>query len=226
MNMMMMVLGVSACAGLLVGRFVNWIARYAPRLSASRSAARPTPESGLSVAKWRGLVLHPLWPDVATELAAAVVYAYLGQRFGLSWRTFYLALACAFFLLIAVIDLRYRLVLNVMVYPALMLGLLLHAVPPGRDAVISLVGGLFGLGPFLATAWVRPGGIGGGDIKLAALIGLVLGFPQVLYALMLGALAGGGVACALLLTRHRGWASTMPYAPFLCLGVIIALLFA
>jgi prepilin signal peptidase PulO-like enzyme (type II secretory pathway) len=159
------------------------------------------------------------------ELFTAILFAYLWERFGPSWKLLLLAFNCSFFLLVAIIDLRYRLVLNVMVYPAMVVALLLRLVLPGSSAGTALAGGAIGLAPFLLTALLRPGGLGGGDVKLATLIGLILGFPNVLWALALGILAGGITAILLLLTHLGELKSHIPYAPFLCLGAIVALLY-
>jgi leader peptidase (prepilin peptidase)/N-methyltransferase len=162
---------------------------------------------------------------VAVELFTALFFAYLWERFGPSWRSLSLAFNCSFFLLVAITDLRYRLVLNVMVYPAMVVTLFLRLMPPGEGMVTTLVGGAIGLALFLLTALLRPGGLGAGDVKLATLIGLILGFPKVLWALALGIVAGG-IAAILLLLTHRGeLKSQIPYAPFLCSGAIVALLY-
>ena len=78
---------------------------------------------------------------------------------------------------------------------------------------------------FLLAALIRRGGLGGGDIKLAALIGLVVGFPEVLWALAAGIVAGGIAALILVFLARWEIKSHIPYAPFLCLGAIIALLY-
>jgi prepilin signal peptidase PulO-like enzyme (type II secretory pathway) len=159
------------------------------------------------------------------ELFNALLFAYLWERFGPSWRLLVLASWCSFLLLIALIDLRYRLVLNVLIYPAAVVALLLRSVPPGRDTLTALLGGAVGLSLFSLVALVRRGGMGAGDVKLAALIGLMVGFPQVLWALTLGILAGGVMALFLLLTHLRELKSYMPYAPFLCFGAVITLVY-
>jgi leader peptidase (prepilin peptidase)/N-methyltransferase len=95
----------------------------------------------------------------------------------------------------------------------------------GGDALAVLVGGAFGFAIFAAVALVRPGELGGGDVKLATWIGFVFGFPNALWALMVGVFAGGAIA-VVLLASHRGDSkSEMPYAPFLCLGALVALLY-
>lgn len=134
-------------------------------------------------------------------------------------------LASVFFLLIASIDLRYRRIPDALVWPAMAGTLLLRGLPLGKHTLATILGGLIGLLPFLLVALHSPGTLGGGDVKLAALIGLMAGFPQVLWPICLGILAGAAVAIALILAGHREARSQMPYAPFLCLGALISLLY-
>ncbi len=221
---------VLAVMGLLLGSLLNWAGDYLPRFASNRAAFPPAARPASAV--WQRLISFASrksrptssWLSVAVELATAALLAYLGQRFGWSWKLLYLAVACSFFLLVAIIDLKYRLVLNVLVYPAAALALLLHSVPPGRDTLAALLGGAVGLSPFLLAALLKPDGMGGGDVKLAALIGLWVGFPHVLWALSLGILAGAVTALVLLLTRRWSLTRHMPYAPFLCLGMVLSLL--
>ena len=166
------------------------------------------------------------WSRVAVELFSALLFAYLWARFGSSWRLLALASYCSFLLLIAVIDLRHRLVLNVLIYPAAVVAVLLRFLPPGEDALATLLGGAVGLTSFSLVALLTRGDMGAGDVKLAALIGLMVGFPQVVWALTLGILTGGIVALFLFLTSLRELKSYMPYAPFLCLGAAITLVYA
>lgn len=156
----------------------------------------------------------------------ALLFAYLWSRVGPSWRLLSLTAGCCFFLLVAAIDLKYRLVLDVMIYPAAVVALLLQIVSPKRDVLAALAGGALGFSVFLVTALVKQGGVGGGDIKLSGLIGLVVGFPEVLWALALGIVAGGITALLLMLSPRWKLKSHMPYAPFLCLGAVIALLYS
>jgi prepilin signal peptidase PulO-like enzyme (type II secretory pathway) len=223
-----------AIAGLFLGSFFNWAADYVPQF-ASKAITKSSPR--LAPAVWHLLTsftfrassmrLPPSFRlSIAVELTAALLFAYLGQCFGPSWKLLYLAIVCSFFLLVAIIDLKYRLVLNVLVYPAMAVTLLFHSMPPGWDTLITLLGGMFGLAPFLLMAWLRPGELGAGDVKLAALIGLVVGFPLVVYALIVAVLAGGITTLVLLLTRRWNLESHIPYAPFLCLGAIFSLVYA
>lgn len=236
--------------GLLVGSLINWVGDYLPRFASSSPApsyessggqpvlaltsiacTEPTRSGGSALwhllTSWRSWTrlqrLH--WLGAGVELFNALLFAYLWQRFGPSWRLLVLASYCSFLLLIAVIDLRHRLILNVLIYPAAVVALLLRFVPPGEDALTTLLGGAVGLTFFSLVALLRRGDMGAGDVKLAALIGLMVGFPQVLWALTLGILAGGVVALFLLLTHLKELKSYMPYAPFLCLGAAVTLVY-
>jgi prepilin signal peptidase PulO-like enzyme (type II secretory pathway) len=224
---------VCIAAGLAIGSFINGSADYLPRFASSAPVSiRPTRYS-LALWQWlkwlasrRGLrFLVANWPSIAVELGTVLLLVYLWQRYGLSLKFFYLAVTCSFFLLIALVDLRYRLVLNVLIYPTGALVLLSHAMPPGREMLLALVGGAFGLLPFLLAILLKPGGIGAGDVRLATLVGLVVGFPQVVYALLVAVLMGGIMAAVLLLTRRWTLTSHIPYAPFLCLGAISILVY-
>lgn len=212
-------------AGVLAGSLINWAADSLPRFASQ--PPRPRPTARLEIGLWR-LVrtsLSERRPEAAMEIAAALLYAFIWVRSGLSWRLLLLIVAGTFFLLVAAIDLKHRLVLDVLVYPAGIIALLLHLLLPEGRFLAALVGGAFGFFTFLFTALLRPKGLGGGDVKLAAVIGLATGFPEVLWALALGIVSGGIAALILVLVAHREAQSTMPYAPFLCLGAIVALLY-
>lgn len=227
---------INALVGLVVGSLLNWASDYLPRFASSSVApsfeTTPRPTSALwyllrtfTSRKDQPRFPRYSWLGVGVEILTASLFAYLWKQFGLSWRLLSVASGCSFFLLIAIIDLKHRLVLNMLVYPAMVVALLLHSLPPGKDTVAALLGGAVGLFPFLLVALMKPGSMGGGDVKLATLIGLTAGFPQVLWALSSGILAGGFAALFLLLTRRWALRDQIPYAPFLCLGVIVAFVY-
>jgi leader peptidase (prepilin peptidase)/N-methyltransferase len=66
--------------------------------------------------------------------------------------------------------------------------------------------------------------MGWGDVKLAALIGLATGFPLVFVAIIMGAILGGIVAVALMITKKRKRRETIPFGPFLALAAMVTLL--
>ncbi|MDH5364236.1 MAG: A24 family peptidase, partial [Dehalococcoidia bacterium] len=87
-----------------------------------------------------------------------------------------------------------------------------------------VVGGSIGFALLLLIAIISRGGMGWGDVKLAALIGLATGFPLVLLALLIGAIIGGLVAVALLIAKKRGRKEAIPFGPFLSLATLVTLL--
>ena len=160
---------------------------------------------------------------LGVEILTAALFIWLWARPAAAVESVWLSLLCCFLILVAIIDLKYRLVLNVMVFPAAALTMLIRWATPGTNMLAVLIGGAFGFAIFALAAYVRPGGLGGGDIKLATLIGLVFGFPNALWALMIGIFVGGTLAILMLLSHNGDSKSEIPYAPFLCLGALVAL---
>jgi leader peptidase (prepilin peptidase)/N-methyltransferase len=91
----------------------------------------------------------------------------------------------------------------------------------GATPLAAALGLAAGGGAFLVVAWLGRGAMGMGDVKLAAALGALLGFPLIVPGLLLGTLAGGLVALALLVTRRAGRKDTMAYGPYLALGAWI-----
>jgi prepilin signal peptidase PulO-like enzyme (type II secretory pathway) len=222
--------------GIGVGWLIGWLSDYLPRFSTSDDippeAARLCRPAVAQLAAtrpnhWRGLPdrQHWFWLHLAVEGLCATGAAILVHGLGLTWDMVGIASGLAFFLLIAVIDIKYRLVLNILTYPAIVLVLVIHAVIIRGDLLTVLLGGAFAFMIFFLTAWLRPGDIGGGDTKLATFLGLMFGFPGILWVLIVGVGLGGIAAVVLLLTQRFGAKSYMAYAPFLCLGGAVALLY-
>jgi prepilin signal peptidase PulO-like enzyme (type II secretory pathway) len=219
---------VAALMGALVGMGVSWAANSIPRLAyrlpVSSKTALSTAVPPLQQARPNGHKLSRLQREVG--LVSALLFAYFWARFGISWALLCVAGSYSFFLLIALVDLQYRLVLNLLVYPAIIAILFFHLWVLPQALLNMLLGGILAFSIFFLTAWLRPGQLGGGDIKLATLIGLAFGFPGVLWVLLVGAGTAGGTAVYLLLARGQGLKGRIPYAPFLCLGAMVALLYS
>ena len=166
------------------------------------------------------------------EIAAGLIFALLYWHFGLGPELGIMAFYACLFIVVFVIDLERGLILNKVVYPAMIVALLLALVPQPwltRWIVINGVanaalGGGVGFAIFLVIAIVSRGGMGWGDVKLVALIGLAVGFPLVLFSIILGAILGSIVALALMIARKRRFRETLPFGPFLALAAMITLL--
>ncbi len=165
------------------------------------------------------------------EIAAGLIFALLYWHFGLGPELGIMAFYACVFIVVFVIDLERGLILNKVVYPAMIVALLLALVPQPwltRWIVINGVanaalGGGVGFAIFVVIAIVSRGGMGWGDVKLVALIGLAVGFPLVLFSIIVGAILGSIVALALMIGRKRRFRETLPFGPFLALAAMITL---
>jgi prepilin signal peptidase PulO-like enzyme (type II secretory pathway) len=165
------------------------------------------------------------------ELATALIFALLSWHYGLSPALGIMAFYACLFIIIFVIDLEQGLILNKVVYPGMVVAFLLALYPwpwltqsVGMRVAYAALGGGIGFTLFLLIALVSRGGMGWGDVKLAALIGLATGFPLVFLAIIMGAILGGIVAVALVIAKRRKRRETIPFGPFLALATMITLL--
>jgi leader peptidase (prepilin peptidase) / N-methyltransferase len=170
------------------------------------------------------------------EALTAGLFAWLW-----AWNSTPLPLAVAtlytcILVIIFFIDLEHRLILNRVIYPAMILaaGLAVLRSLPGDPLGLSpvaptwglaLIGGGLGFLAIYLPAWLSKGGMGAGDVKLGAFAGLAVGFPAILAGLFWGFFAGGLLAAFLLVTKIRGRRDAIPYGPFLSAGAWIALLY-
>jgi len=165
------------------------------------------------------------------ELATAVIFALLYWHYGLSAELGVLIFYSCLFIVIFVIDLEHSLILNKVVYPGMIVALLLSLYPwpwfsesLGMRVAYAALGGAIGFVIFLLIALVSRGGMGWGDVKLAALIGLATGFPMVFVAIIMAAILGGIVAVALMIAKKRGRREMIPFGPFLAVAAMVTLL--
>lgn len=174
------------------------------------------------------------------EAGTAVAFTLVAWRFGpaavdaatvpdavAGWLTLVAFLVLtAVSIALALIDLDTKRLPNVIVLPSLLAGiLLLGAAAVLRGDVPALVGaGIGGAALFLfyfLLAVIKPGGMGGGDIKLAAVLGLYLGFlgwGNLVVGAFAAFLFGGLFSIALLIARRAGRRSQIPFGPWMILG--------
>ena len=130
----------------------------------------------------------------------------------------------AFLIGIALYDVRRHRIPNVAVYPAIIVALGVAFVRPDGPWWSFVLAGLGAAAFFVVLGSASGGAMGGGDAKLAALIGLVAGFPAVLVALFV-AFALGAIAGLLLMALGRlGRRDPLPFAPALAVGAATAAL--
>jgi leader peptidase (prepilin peptidase)/N-methyltransferase len=163
------------------------------------------------------------------EIATAAVFGFFAWHFGLGIQLGIALVYVSMFIVIFVVDLEHLIIPNRVVYPGMVVALMFSGLWagfegfwPGVGIVNALLGGAVGLALMLAPFLLFRDGLGMGDVKLAALMGLACGFPLVLVALMLGILYGGAVM--LLLFGVKGRKEAIPFGPFLAGGAVLTLL--
>ena len=224
--------------GLAIGSFLNVVAARVPLKRSIVSPGSACMSCGRAVAwydnvpvlsylalrgRCRGCGTSIGWVYPAVELVTALLVAGCFLAFGWSGTAFVAAFFCAVLVTVSATDLSHRIVPNVVVLPAAVVVLVaMTALHPSAEWAL----GAFGASLFLfLAALAYPKGMGMGDVKLALLLGAMLG-RTVPVALMLGMIAAL-VPSIVLLARHGSAARKMgiPFAPFLALGGIVALFF-
>lgn len=161
------------------------------------------------------------YPAIEATSAALAAGAILG--FGPTWEGLSAALLGVALVPVVVIDLQHKLIPDIIVLPAAALALAAAVASDPRRWWVSLAAAL-GAAGFLFLLWaLAPGGMGLGDVKLALLLGAVLG-ASVIPALLI-AFAGGAALGVVLLARFGSRARKMavPFGPFLAAGALVAL---
>ncbi len=173
-------------------------------------------------------------PRGLLEVATAALFVLAALRFGPSaelpaWLWFVAA-----GVLLSVIDLREHLLPNRVLLPATAGALLLLAVAAAAgdrwdDLLRAVLAGAAAFGVLFAMALISPAGLGMGDVKLAGLLGLLLGWlgwSVVLLGLLLGFLAQAVLGLVLLAVRRAGRDTELPFGPALAAGALTAAVLA
>jgi leader peptidase (prepilin peptidase)/N-methyltransferase len=183
-----------------------------------------------------GAAISPRYFIVEFLTGALAVGLFL--RFGLSAAFVAYAIFTAALLVISFIDLDTQIIPDVISLPGIVLGLLVSFLPAARVDHLSLppspldsfLGVLVGGGVLYLVAWLYElatgtEGMGGGDIKLLAMIGAFLGWPGVPLTLFFASMLGAVIGVVLMAISGKGLKLRIPFGPFLCLAALAHLFF-
>ena len=170
-------------------------------------------------------VQYPLVEGI-TALSSLCIYI----KFGLSWSyLFYFAFISAL-IAITIIDLYHQIIPDVISLPGIGVGLVASFFLPRITFLNSLIGFLLGGGTLFLVAtgyhWLfKREGMGGGDVKLLAMIGAFLGWKAVILTILSSSLIGSVTGILLMLMKGKDFKYAIPFGPFLALGAVFSLFY-
>lgn len=238
-----MLLSLAFLLGVVLGSFLNVCIR---RLPAGESIVSPPSHCPQCNARIRSRDNIPLLSYVAlrgrcracgtsipvrypvVEALTGGMLVLLAWRFGLSTRLVADVIFMAALIVVSFIDLDHQIIPDVISLPGIVVGLVFAVAGWGPPLVASVAGVLLGGGILYAVAagyqlLTGREGMGGGDIKLLAMIGAFLGWRGVLVTLVLGSFTGALIGIGLMAVRGADSRVPIPFGPFLALGAVCAL---
>ena len=226
--------------GLCIGSFLN-VCIY--RLPASKSIVHPRSmcsNCGTLIAAYDNIpVLSYLWlkgrcrhcqikislryPMV--ELLGGLFALGTFLKFGLTLEALIYYLFFAALLIVTFIDIDHRIIPNVITLPGIPICFAASFALPTITYREALLGILIGGGSLFLVAWIyslitKKEGMGGGDIKLLAMMGAIVGWQGVLFTIFLASLVGTLAGLAAMLQSRKGMKLAVPFGPFLSIGSI------
>ena len=233
---------ISAIFGAIVGSFLNVVilrlpddqqsiifpASHCPRCSSPLHWYENIPI--ISYLFLRGKCSHCQerisWQYPLVELMMAVLAAALMYRFQISIAAAGYFLFCAALLVIIVIDIHHQIIPDVISLPGIILGVLFSFISPTVTWQSSLIGLLVGGGVLYAVAFFyfllrKVDGLGGGDIKLLAMIGAWLGWQSLPFIIFASSFSGSIVGLIAMFYQKKGGKTRIPFGPFLSLAALV-----
>lgn len=168
------------------------------------------------------------WQYPIVELLSGLLFVWLFYRYSWSVRFVGYGIFCSLLLIISVIDLYHQIIPDELSLSGLVIGFVACFALKDITWIDSLLGILAGGGIFFAVAYGYEKfsgreGLGGGDIKLLAMIGAWLGVHSILLTIVLSSFLGAVVGVSLMLFKGKNFRMAIPFGPFLAVGALIYL---
>lgn len=227
---------VAALIGLSIGSFLNVVIYRLPRSISLLHPPSTCPKCGHRLA-WYDLVpvfsfllyrgrcryCHESisWQYPFIEALTATLFAAIAVKFGSPLEVVRHWVFASLLIAISVIDLHEHIIPNRLSIPGVTVGLVFSLFTPEPGIVDAAVGMLICGGLMLLLALLSNGGMGGGDIKLMAMIGSYLGWKAGLIGLFLGSAIGLIVSLGLIASGRMGRKDPIPFGPFLSAGAML-----
>jgi leader peptidase (prepilin peptidase)/N-methyltransferase len=151
-------------------------------------------------------------------------------RYGLSYQYILFFLFTATLVTISFIDLDHQIIPDVLSLPGVFAGLAIAFIPGSISWIDSLIGIIGGGGALFIVALIYERltgkqGMGGGDVKLLAMIGAWMGWRSLPFVLLISSLTGAIIVSVFLLAAGKGYRVRIPFGPFLSLGALLYFFF-
>jgi len=162
---------------------------------------------------------------IAVELITAVMALFLFRQFGLSLHFLFSFLLTAVLITITFIDLEHGIIPDSITLPGIPLAVIVSVTIMGVSFLDSILGMLLGGGIFYLIAVgyelvAKREGMGGGDIKLLALLGAFFGWQSLVFILLVSSLLGSIVGIGIMVIRKEGMKYAVPFGPFLSVAAV------
>jgi len=169
------------------------------------------------------------WQYPVVELVTAGMFLWLVHRYGWTLRALVYAVFLSYLLILSVIDLRHRIIPDELSLSGIPLGIAAALVTGDLPWIDSVLGVALGGGFFWAVAaayerFTGREGLGGGDVKLLAMLGAWLGYRSVLLVIILSSGLGSLVGAGLILAFGKGMKTAIPFGPFLAVAAVACLI--
>lgn len=224
--------------GLLIGSFLNVCIYRIPRKQSIAYPPSHCPKCDESLkpvdlipvisyflnkgkCKYCGDKISLQYPTV--ELLNGLIYLFLYFEFGLSIIFIKYIILSSLLLVISFIDYKLKIIPNQLVIFGSIIGLALNIVNFNQSFLTGIVGMVIGGGIFLIIALVGP--MGGGDIKLMAMLGLFFGWQLILLITFLSFIIGALVSVVLLAFKIKSRKDEIPFGPFISMAAMIAIIY-
>lgn len=228
--------------GLIIGSFLNVCIYRLPQNQSIISPPSHCPQCGERLRPWdlfpilswlllRGKCRYCASPIAGryalVELLTGLLFVLCFSVVGLSFELIKALIFVSFLIVVTFIDLDHQLILDkVLIWMAgagVIINFWIGFPMPG--ALNMLLAATVGGGVLLLIAVLTRGGMGGGDIKFMAVLGLWLGWPYILIVLLLSFIIGGVAGVGLVLFKLRGRKDFIPFGPFIAIATLITLLY-
>ena len=169
------------------------------------------------------------WQYPAVEGLTGLLSLFLYIRYGLSFQYLFMLAFVALLVAISFIDVRHQIIPDILSLPGILMGLGISLFWAHGFWLDSLIGSAAGGGALLSVAYgyeklTGREGIGGGDIKLMAMIGAWVGWRALPLILLISSLTGAVIGTLFLLWAGKGYRARIPFGPFLSLAAVLHIL--